>query len=81
MLNKPSNAKWMGKAVLNGATATADFAQPDPNMALHPLPDVEIAWYDDGRAKVTFKDGCPAVIRQAYLSGQGRDLIVEFQRQ
>jgi hypothetical protein len=81
MLKKPSNAKWIGKAVVDGTAATAEFAQPDPAMSQHPLPDVEIAWYGDARVKVTFKDGCPAVIRQAYLTGQGRDLIVELQRQ
>ena len=39
MLNKPSNATWVGKAVLDGAGATSDFAAPDPLMQQHPLPD------------------------------------------
>lgn len=80
MLNKPSNAKWIGKTVVNGSQRKADFGPEDPMMLLHNLADVEVAWYDDDRVKITFRDGCPAVIKQAYLTGEGRDLIVELQR-
>ena len=81
MLKKQGNAKWIGKAVLDGSTQTADYGPSDPKMQHHPLPVVEVAWYDTGRVKVTFRDGCPAVIRQAYLLGSGQDLIVEFEKQ
>jgi hypothetical protein len=81
MLKKASNATWIGKAVLDGASQASDFGPADTRMQQHPLPEVEVAWYDGGRVKITFREGCPAVIKQAYLSGQGRDLIVEFESQ
>jgi len=40
---------------------------------------VEIAWYPDGRIKVTVSEGTPMQIRQAYLRGKsGQHVIVEL---
>jgi hypothetical protein len=39
--------------------------------------EVDLAWYDHGRLKITIPRGTPGVIRQAYLTGNGRDLIIE----
>jgi hypothetical protein len=80
MLNKPSNAKWIGKGIFDGVAQTAQWAAPDPKMAKQPFPCLEAAWYDDGRVKLTFKDGAPAYLSQVYLTGAGRDLIVEFKK-
>jgi hypothetical protein len=40
---------------------------------------VELAWYPDGRIKVTVIEGTPMQIRQAYLRGRsGQHVIVEL---
>ena len=61
---KPSNATWLD---------AADVESEAP----HPLKKVEVAWYGEGRVKVSFPKGTPAVIRQAYLEGRDNDLILE----
>jgi len=61
---KPSNATWLDAA---NVEAECD----------HPLGKVEIAWYGEGRVKVSFPKGTPAVIRQAYLEGKDKELILE----
>jgi hypothetical protein len=61
---KPSNAKWLDAANVEGECD-------------HPLRKVEVAWYREGRVKVGFPNGTPAVIRQAYLEGDDNDLILE----
>ncbi len=52
---------------------------PDPNCGAfpHDLDHVVVGWYDD-RVKVTFRGAGPAHISQAYLSGDGRDVIIEL---
>ena len=78
-LQKPSNAGWLAKAIVH----------PDGTLEVHPTdgatiddaalpPNVEIAWYEGGRIKITVPTYCPAVIRQAYLTGSGRDTIIEI---
>jgi hypothetical protein len=62
--SKHSNATWLDAANVEGECQ-------------HPLQKVDIAWYAEGRVKVTFPKGTPAVIRQAYLEGQDNDLILE----
>lgn len=61
---KPSNATWLDAANVEGECD-------------HPLRKVEVAWYGEGRVKVSFPKGTPAVIRQAYLEGDDNDLILE----
>ena len=62
--SKPSNATWLDAADIVGECD-------------HPLSKVEVAWYTEGRVKVSFPQGTPAVIRQAYLTGDSNDLILE----
>ena len=50
----------------------------DPPGAHHELSVVEVAWYDEDRIKLTLPRGAPAVIRQAYLTGPGADVIIEL---
>jgi hypothetical protein len=50
----------------------------DGAPATHALPQVEIAWYENDRVKLTLLGGAPAVIRQAYLTGPGKDVILEL---
>lgn len=79
LISRPSNAGWKAKAIV----------APDGNVQVCPAeqdvidgfalpPGVEIAWYDGGRMKITLPAYCPAVIRQAYLTGEGRDTIIEL---
>jgi hypothetical protein len=80
MLKKPANATWVGKVVVDGLNSTAEFGPSDLKMAAHDLPKFEMVWYGDDRVKLTFRDGCPAVIRQAYLTGDGQDLIIDLKK-
>jgi hypothetical protein len=61
---KPSNATWLDAGKVEGECD-------------HPLRKVEVTWYGEGRVKVSFPKGAPAVIRQAYLEGTNNDLILE----
>lgn len=61
---KSSTATWLDAANVEGECD-------------HPLRRVEVAWYGEGRVKVSFPKGTPAVIRQAYLTGDEKDLILE----
>jgi hypothetical protein len=78
---KPSNATWRGK--LRATPGGTVEVVPDPNYGPqstspfpHSLDDVIIGWYDDA-VKITFKGGGPAHISQAYLKGDGDDVIIE----
>ncbi len=73
---KPSQATWIAKVIVNpdGQVEVA----PAPDGTTHQLSQVEVAWYGDDRIKVTVKNGGPAVIRQAYLTGVGRPVIVDL---
>lgn len=75
--SKPANAGWRGKieAFPDGMVEVT----PDPNFGSfpHALDHVVIGWYDDC-VKVTFRGAGPAHISQAYLPGNGRDVIIEL---
>jgi hypothetical protein len=58
--SKPTTAKWRDAANVEGECD-------------HPLKKVQLFWLDEGRVRVTFPKGNPAVIRQAYLSGEDDD--------
>ena len=73
---KPSQATWIAKVIVTPDGKVE--AAPAQGEATHQLSHVEVAWYGDDRIKVTVKDGGPAVIRQAYLTGEGRDVIVDL---
>jgi hypothetical protein len=74
-VKKPSNAGWIAKADVNpeGQFGVA----PAEGSTDHEFRDVNVAWYGDGRIKVTIKGAGPAAIRQAYLSGAGQDVILD----
>ena len=80
---RPANAGWKAKAKLwpDGEVETWPVADTEGELGFEtPSQDVEIAWYGDDRIKLTLPSYTPAVIRQAYLTGDGRDLIIEIAR-
>jgi hypothetical protein len=76
-LPKPSNAGWIAKIDANpdGEFGIAQAESPGQD---HAFRDVNVAWYGDDRIKITLRGGGPAVIRQAYLSGNGQDVILDL---
>lgn len=72
---KPSNATWLAKAKLSADSPEIDF--PLEQGVSHPLAEVDLTWYDKGRLKISIAHGTPGVIRQAYLTGADRDLVIE----
>lgn len=78
-LHKPANAGWIAKAVINPA-GDLEIGPAPAGAQAHDFEFVEIAWYGRDRLKVTLKDGGPAHIRQAYLSGSGQHVILDLVR-
>jgi hypothetical protein len=72
---KPANATWLAKAKVAANDESIDF--PLEQRVSHEFGDVDLAWYPDGRLKITIDRGTPGVIRQAYLTGDARDLVIE----
>lgn len=72
--SKPSNAGYVAKikATPHGEIKLVPGHTPDSQYG-----EVEVAWYPDG-LKLTIPHMAPACITQAYLSGSGRDIIVEI---
>ena len=81
---RPANAGWKAKAKVWPDGEVEIWPAPETDEAgwaiETPHQDVEIAWYDDERIKITLPTYTPGVIRQAYLTGDGRDLILEVAR-
>lgn len=77
-IKKPANAGWVAKAVVN-TSGQVEIAPADSDQA-HDFDSVEIAWYGHDRVKITLRDGGPAQIRQAYLSGNGQNVILDLVR-
>jgi hypothetical protein len=75
MKGKPANATWVAKEKVSTDDQGIDF--PLESGEAHPFAEVDLAWYDEGRLKITIPRGTPGVIRQAYLTGNERDLIIE----
>jgi hypothetical protein len=73
--SKPANATWVAKAKVSADDPSIDF--PLEQGGTHPLGEVDLAWYDQGRLKISIAHGTPGVIRQAYLTGADRDLVIE----
>ena len=71
---KPVNATWLAKAKVS-ADHSIDFLLEGGTG--HEFAEVDLSWYDEGRLKITIPRGTPGVIRQAYLTGNERDLIIE----
>ncbi len=74
--SKPGNAGWIAKAVIKGNGDVVLHSDP-PNGAFPDVTAAEVAWYEGGRIKLTLDGAAPAVITQAYLTGSGRDVIIE----
>jgi hypothetical protein len=74
--SKPVNATWVAKAKVTADDQAIDF--PIEHGESHPFGEVDLAWYDRGRLKITIPRATPGVIRQAYLTGNERDLIIEI---
>jgi len=72
---KPANATWVAKAKVSADDQSIDF--PLENGEAHPLGEIDLAWYGEGRLKISIAHGTPGVIRQAYLTGADRDLVIE----
>lgn len=77
-IRKPSNAKWIARVVVDPKVENIRAAPAAHDTVDHPFGDVDIAWYEGGVVKVTFRGAGPAVIRQAYLSGKGEDVILDL---
>lgn len=73
---RPSNAGWAAKVTI-ASSGEGTYTPPENSDTEHPFEMVEIAWYDNGRIKVTLREGAPAVLRQVYLAGK-RDVIIEI---
>jgi hypothetical protein len=71
---KPSNARYEAKVRVTPEGKSRLVPGSSVNTAFE---EVEVAWYD-GSIKVTIPGAAPAVIKQAYLTGAGRDVIVEI---
>jgi hypothetical protein len=76
-VGKPSNAGYIAKIDVN-PDGEISLNPPETPSPEHQFRDVNIAWYGEDRVKVTLKGGAPALIRQAYLSGAGQDVILDL---
>jgi hypothetical protein len=72
---KPAHAEYLAKATVSASDPSNAYPLDDESS--HPFEDVWLSWHIDGRLKIKVRDGQPGVIRQAYLSGQGKDLVIE----
>jgi hypothetical protein len=72
---KPAHAEYLAKATVNAGDPTVTYPLEDGGH--HPFEEVWLSWHIDGRLKIKVRNGQPGVIRQAYLAGQGKDLVVE----
>jgi hypothetical protein len=73
---KPANATWVAKAKVSADDSAIDF--PLEGGTKHEFAEVDLSWYEEGRLKITIPRGTPGAIRQSYLSGNERDLIIEI---
>jgi hypothetical protein len=74
---KGSNATYIAQVDVN---PDGEFAltQAEPSDSEHAFAEVNVAWYGTDRIKLTIKGAGPAVIRQAYLTGAGQDVILDL---
>jgi hypothetical protein len=72
---KGPGARYVAKAEItpDGKVRVAPAAATDESA----FGEVSIAWYSDC-IKVTLPAAAPAVVSQAYLTGTGRDVIIEL---
>ena len=74
---KPANAGYRAKATLYPDGVVEVVPDPHFGQMNHDLELVQINWYDD-KVRIKFLGGAPAVISQAYLTGKGKDVILEI---
>jgi hypothetical protein len=74
---KPSNATYIASVDLDpdGQFVLTQDEQPGQD---HAFAQVNVAWYGDDRIKITIKGAGPAAIRQAFLPGAGKDVILDL---
>jgi hypothetical protein len=80
-MEKPTNATYVGKAKVNFDAGTAEIVWEEEHAHGHRFGTVEIVLYKDAerdRTIVKFDHAGPAVIRQSYGMGKGKDVIVEW---
>ncbi len=75
--SKPANAGYRAKATLFPDGVVEVVPDPTFNQMNHDLEMVQINWYDD-KVRIKFLGGAPALISQAYLTGKGKDVILEI---
>ncbi|MGA9875167.1 MAG: hypothetical protein WBQ21_05090 [Solirubrobacteraceae bacterium] len=74
---KPSNATYVAQVDIN-PDGQIKLTQADQSEQSHAFADVNIAWYGADRIKITLKGAGPAAIRQAFLPGSGKDVILDL---
>jgi hypothetical protein len=75
--HKPSNATYIAQVDVDpdGKFALTPAEPPRQN---HAFGEVNVAWYGNDRIKITLKGAGPAAIRQAFLPGGGKDVILDL---
>ena len=79
--SKPGNATYVGKAVINFATGEAEIKYAEDAARDHRFCNLEVALYRDenrDRTIVKFDGASPSLLRQAYQTGKGDDVIIEY---
>ena len=74
---KPSNATYVAQVDVN-PDGQIKLTQADLSGQSHAFAEVNVAWYGADRIKVTLKGAGPAAIRQAFLPGGGKDVILDL---
>jgi hypothetical protein len=73
-LQNPSNATYIAK-VTSTPAGESELVPGDADAAVYG--PVEVAWYPD-RLKITALGAGPASVIETYLSGKGRDIVIEI---
>ena len=79
--NKPTNATYVGKAVVDFDRLHVDIAYADDAALGHRFGKAEVALYRDkerDRVIVRFDHAAPSLQSQAYGRGRGKDVIIEY---
>lgn len=78
---KPSNATYVGKAVVDFDAGLAEIKYVDDGAEGHRFGKLEVALYKDpsrDRVIVRFDHAAPSLQSQAYGRGRGKDVIIEY---
>jgi len=74
---KPSNATYIAQVDVD-PDGQIRLTQADVFGQFHSFAEVNVAWYGADRIKITLKGAGPAAIRQAFLPGGGKDVILDL---